>query len=80
MLREKAENARDYIAKLHVMIYEMEAMDDSLVGFDFLDCLKESKELENNKFKALSDLIAQTEEAIRLKEGHVDVMDLELDY
>ncbi|GJR24952.1 hypothetical protein Tco_0973479 [Tanacetum coccineum] len=75
-----ADNARDCIAKLHVMICEMVVMDDSLVGFDILDCLKESKELENNKLKALSYLIAQTEEAIRLKEGHVDVMDLEIHY
>nr|GEX68014.1 hypothetical protein [Tanacetum cinerariifolium] len=77
MLRD---NARDYIDKLHVMVCEMEAMDDSFVGFDILDFLKESKELENNKFKALLDLIAQTEEAICLKEGHVDLMDLEIDY
>ncbi|GJW85590.1 hypothetical protein Tco_0158735 [Tanacetum coccineum] len=80
MLRDKADNAKDCIAKLHVMICEMEAMDDSLVGFDILDCLKESKELENNKLKALLDLIAQTEEAIRLKEGYMDLMDLEIDY
>nr|GEX95052.1 hypothetical protein [Tanacetum cinerariifolium] len=45
-----------------------------------LDCLKESKQLKHNKLKAISDLIAQTEEAIRLKERHMDVMDLEINY
>nr|GEZ62496.1 hypothetical protein [Tanacetum cinerariifolium] len=80
ILSEKANNARDYIAKLHVMICKMEAMDDSLVDFVILDCLKEYKELENNKLKALSDLIAQIEEAVHLKEGRMDVMDLEIHY
>ncbi|GJS98560.1 hypothetical protein Tco_0819730 [Tanacetum coccineum] len=58
-----------------VMICEMEAMEDRLVVFDSLDCLKESKVVENNKLKALNDLIAQTEEAIRFKERHVEIMD-----
>ncbi|GJZ31846.1 hypothetical protein Tco_0576893 [Tanacetum coccineum] len=80
MLRDQADNARDCIATLHVMICEMKAMDDNLVVFDSLDCLKESKQLENNKLKALSDLIAQTEEAICVKEGHMDVMDLKINY
>nr|GEZ38908.1 hypothetical protein [Tanacetum cinerariifolium] len=80
MILEKADNARDCIAKLHVMICELEAIDDSMVGFDILDCLKESKELKNNKLKSISDLIAHAEEAIHLNEGHVDVMDLEIDY
>ncbi|GJX19026.1 hypothetical protein Tco_0221703 [Tanacetum coccineum] len=80
MLRDQANNARDCIAMLHVMICEMEAMDDNLVVFDSLDCLKESKRLENNNLKDLSDLIAQTEEVIRLKEGYVDVMDLKINY
>ncbi|GJZ55890.1 phospholipase-like protein [Tanacetum coccineum] len=78
LIREKYDNARACLAKLVVMIGEMEAMDDSLVVFDILDCLKESKELENITLKALSNLIAHAEEAIRLKEGHVDVMDLEI--
>nr|GEZ79347.1 hypothetical protein [Tanacetum cinerariifolium] len=71
---------RDYIAKLHVMICKIEAIDDSLVDFVILDCLKEHKELENNKLKALSDLIAQIEEAVHLKERRMDVMDLEIHY
>ncbi|GJZ55891.1 hypothetical protein Tco_0611084 [Tanacetum coccineum] len=78
LIREKADNTKACLAKLVVMIGEMEVMDDSLVVFDILDCLKESKELENITLKALSDLIAHTEEANRLKEGHADVMDLEI--
>nr|GEU34847.1 hypothetical protein [Tanacetum cinerariifolium] len=80
MLRDQANNPRSCIAKLHVMICEMEAMDDRLAVFDSLKCLKESKQDENNKLKSLSDMNAQTEEAIRLKEGHMDVMDLEINY
>ncbi|GKD76764.1 hypothetical protein Tco_1339385 [Tanacetum coccineum] len=67
---------RSYLAKLHVMNFEMEAMDDHLVVFDSLECLKESKQIENNKLKALLDILVQTKDAIRLKEGHVDIMDL----
>ncbi|GKD95886.1 hypothetical protein Tco_1379783 [Tanacetum coccineum] len=80
LIREKADNTKACLAKLVVIIGEMEVMDDSLVVFDILDCLKESKELENITLKALSDLIAHTEEANRLKEGHADVMDLEIHY
>ncbi|GJV83889.1 hypothetical protein Tco_1523787 [Tanacetum coccineum] len=75
MLCNQAETARNCIVHLHVMICEMEAMDDRLVVYDSLECLRESKAIENNKLKALLDLIAQTEEAIRMKEGHVEVMD-----
>ncbi|GJQ94674.1 hypothetical protein Tco_0005813 [Tanacetum coccineum] len=75
LLRDQAETARNCIDQLHVMICDMEAMVDCLVVFDSLDFLNESKDVENNKLKALNDLIAQTEEAIRLKEGHVEVMD-----
>ncbi|GJT13288.1 hypothetical protein Tco_0860330 [Tanacetum coccineum] len=71
---------RACLAKLVVMLGEMEAMDESLVVFDILDYLKESKELENTTLKASSNLIAYAEEAIRLKEGYVDVMDLEIHY
>ncbi|GJY01530.1 phospholipase-like protein [Tanacetum coccineum] len=80
LIREKADNARACLAKLVVMIRELEAIDVSLMGFDILDCLKQSKELENITLKALSDLIAHAEEAIHLKEGHVDFMDLEIDH
>ncbi|GKE38806.1 hypothetical protein Tco_1479361 [Tanacetum coccineum] len=31
-------------------------------------------QMERNKLKALTDMIAQTEDAIRRKEGHVDIM------
>ncbi|GJT04978.1 hypothetical protein Tco_0839440, partial [Tanacetum coccineum] len=66
--------------KLPNYMRELEAKDDSLMGFNILDCLKQIKELENIMLKALLDLIAHAEEAIRLKEGHVDFMDLEIDH
>ncbi|GKB09107.1 retrovirus-related pol polyprotein from transposon TNT 1-94 [Tanacetum coccineum] len=68
-----ANHVRSFLDKLHVMIYEMQRV-CSLVGNDSLECLRESQEMENNKLKALTDLIAQTEDAIRMKEGHVDIM------
>ncbi|GKB75654.1 hypothetical protein Tco_0942549 [Tanacetum coccineum] len=58
LLCDQAETARKCIDQLHVMIYEMEAMEDYLVIFNSFDCLKESKAIENNKLKALNDLIA----------------------
>ncbi|GJW49278.1 retrovirus-related pol polyprotein from transposon TNT 1-94 [Tanacetum coccineum] len=68
-----ADHVRSCLEKLHVMICEMQRV-CSLVGNDSLECLRESQEMENNKLKALTDLIAQTEDAIRRKEGHVDIM------
>ncbi|GJT91611.1 hypothetical protein Tco_1080456 [Tanacetum coccineum] len=44
MLCDQADNARSCITKLHVMICEMDVMDDHLVVFDSLVCLKESKQ------------------------------------
>nr|GEY14378.1 hypothetical protein [Tanacetum cinerariifolium] len=75
MLRDQADNVRSFLEKLHVMIYEMKRV-RSLVGNDSLECLKESQEMENNNLKALTDLVTQTEDVIRRKEGHVDIMEL----
>ncbi|GJZ82188.1 hypothetical protein Tco_0647361 [Tanacetum coccineum] len=75
MLRDQADHVRSCLEKLHVMICEMQRV-RSLVGNDSLECLRESREIENNKLKALTYLIAQTEDAIRRKEGHVDIMKL----
>ncbi|GJT10999.1 hypothetical protein Tco_0858041 [Tanacetum coccineum] len=66
---------RKCIDHLHVMICEMQAIEDHFFVFDSLECVKESKSVENNMLAALKDLIAQTEEAIRINEGHVEVMD-----
>ncbi|GJR53593.1 hypothetical protein Tco_1404114, partial [Tanacetum coccineum] len=63
------------IAQLHIMITEMEAMPDRLKVYDSLLCLKESKAAKNNKLAGLNDLVAQTEEVISMKEGHVKVME-----
>ncbi|GJW55719.1 hypothetical protein Tco_0099804 [Tanacetum coccineum] len=63
------------LEKLHVTICEMQ-MVCSLVGNDILECLRESREMENNKLKALTNLMAKTKDVIRKKEGHVDIMKL----
>ncbi|GJU48775.1 hypothetical protein Tco_1218330 [Tanacetum coccineum] len=75
MLRDHADHVRSCLEKLHITICEMQ-MVCSLVGNDSLECLRESQEMENNKLKALTDLMAQTKDAIRKKEGHVDIMKL----
>ncbi|GJX07213.1 hypothetical protein Tco_0195145 [Tanacetum coccineum] len=75
ILRDQAGHVRNCLEKLHVMIYEMRKV-RSMVGNDSLDFLREIQQMENNKLKALTDLIAQTEDAIRKKEGHVDIMKL----
>ncbi|GJS79682.1 hypothetical protein Tco_0729563 [Tanacetum coccineum] len=75
ILRDQAEMASICVHQLHIMITEMEAMPDRLEVYGSLLCLKESKEAENNKLAHLNDLIAQTEEVIRMKEGHMEVME-----
>ncbi|GJR14821.1 hypothetical protein Tco_0797473 [Tanacetum coccineum] len=75
MLRDQADHVRSCLEKLHVMICDMQRV-RSLVGNDSLECLRESQEMKNNKLKALTELIAQTEDAICRKEGHVDIMEL----
>nr|GEY37853.1 hypothetical protein [Tanacetum cinerariifolium] len=77
ILRDQADHVRSCLEKLHVMIYEMQKVRSTL-GNDSLDCLRESQQMENNKLKVLTDLIAQTEDAIRKKEGHVDIIELSL--
>ncbi|GKD18183.1 hypothetical protein Tco_1207341 [Tanacetum coccineum] len=71
----RLETAKTCIAHLNVMICEMEAMDDHSEVYNSLMCLKESKEAENKKLRGLSCMIADTKESIRLKEGHVEVID-----
>ncbi|GJT78149.1 reverse transcriptase domain-containing protein [Tanacetum coccineum] len=71
----QVETAKTCIAHLNVMIYEMEAMDDHSEVYNSLMCLKESKEAENKKLRGLSYMIADTKESIRLKEGHVEVIE-----
>ncbi|GKF46975.1 hypothetical protein Tco_0136777 [Tanacetum coccineum] len=64
------------LSKLHVMIREMEALEDRLVVFDSLQCLRETQQRENNKLAALTEMMVQTNDGIHEKEGHVDIMDL----
>nr|GEV09564.1 hypothetical protein [Tanacetum cinerariifolium] len=75
MLRDQTDHVRSCLEKLNIMICEMRRV-RSLVGNDSLDHLMENQEMENNKLQALTEMIAQTEDAIRNKEGHVDIMKL----
>ncbi|GJS82855.1 hypothetical protein Tco_0749396 [Tanacetum coccineum] len=75
MLRDQADHASSYLQKLDVMIFKMRQV-RTVAGNNSLDCLKESHQIERNKLKALADLIVQTDDAIRRKEGHVDIIDL----
>ncbi|GJX00603.1 hypothetical protein Tco_0184516 [Tanacetum coccineum] len=54
---------------------EMEEIDNRDEVYDSLFCLRESKAAENNKLLALNDIIADAEEDISVKEGHVEMMD-----
>nr|GEW17979.1 hypothetical protein [Tanacetum cinerariifolium] len=54
---------------------EIEAMPYRLEVYDSLQYLKESKEAKNNKLACLSDLMAQTDEVISMKEGHVKMIE-----
>ncbi|GJY04391.1 hypothetical protein Tco_0370331 [Tanacetum coccineum] len=74
-LRDQAQSSSAQLAHLNILITKMEAMDNRLEVYDSMQCLKESKEAENNKLIGLNDLIALTKENIRLKEGHVEAIE-----
>ncbi|GKE40764.1 hypothetical protein Tco_1464169, partial [Tanacetum coccineum] len=76
LLRDQCEDVRSWLSKLHVMIREIENMDDRLAVFDGLDCLRDTVRSENDKLASLNQLLEQVQEGIHEKEGHVDVMDL----
>nr|GEU92407.1 hypothetical protein [Tanacetum cinerariifolium] len=61
MLHDQADHVRSCLDKLHVMIWEMQKA-HILMGNDSLECIKESQQMENNKLKALTYLIAQIED------------------
>nr|GEZ51716.1 hypothetical protein [Tanacetum cinerariifolium] len=69
--KTEADHVRSFLEKLHVMIYEMGKV-HTTAGNDSLHC----QQLENNKLKALTNFIDQIDDAIRRKEGYVDIMDL----
>ncbi|GJS99238.1 hypothetical protein Tco_0820408 [Tanacetum coccineum] len=72
---DQADTSRTCLAHVNVMIVEMQAMNDRLEVYDSLECLKEFKEAENDKLIALNNVIAETEEKIRLMKGHVQVIE-----
>ncbi|GJS09871.1 hypothetical protein Tco_0366667 [Tanacetum coccineum] len=76
LLCDQCDDVRSRLAKLHVMIWEMEYLEDRLVVFDSLECLRETQGRKNNKLSALTERLVQTNDGIREKEGHVDIMDL----
>ncbi|GJS60261.1 hypothetical protein Tco_0655045 [Tanacetum coccineum] len=71
-----ADDVRNRLTKLYVMIREMKSMEDCLAVYDALDYLRDTHRRENDKLVALTNLLVQTTDGIREKEGHVDIMDL----
>ncbi|GJU56104.1 hypothetical protein Tco_1229818 [Tanacetum coccineum] len=74
-IRDQADTSRACLAHVNVMIVEMQAMNNHQEVYDSLESLKELKEVENDKLIALNNMIFETEEKIRLMEGHVQVME-----
>ncbi|GKE73709.1 hypothetical protein Tco_1535750, partial [Tanacetum coccineum] len=77
LLRDKADDVREDLTNLYLMIREMESMDDRLAVYDGLDCLRDTHRRLNDKLAALRNLIDQTTDGIREKESHVDIIDLD---
>ncbi|GJT37266.1 hypothetical protein Tco_0937131 [Tanacetum coccineum] len=75
VIRDEADSFRDCLAHLNIIIVEMQAMHDHLEVYDSLECLKELKEAENDKLIGMDNVIAETEEKIRLMGGNVRVME-----
>ncbi|GJS24644.1 hypothetical protein Tco_0453276 [Tanacetum coccineum] len=63
MFRDQAAHARSCLENLDVMIYEMRKV-RTVAGNDSLDCLKESHQIKSNKLKALTNLIAETDDSV----------------
>nr|GEU54429.1 hypothetical protein [Tanacetum cinerariifolium] len=59
LLQNQCEDMRSRLSKLHVMIREMEDMDDHLAVFDSLDSLRDTVRSENDKLASLTQLLEQ---------------------
>ncbi|GJR68868.1 hypothetical protein Tco_0014933 [Tanacetum coccineum] len=79
IMREEAQTARNCIAQLNALLAEIEAMGDADDVWDTLMCLRDDIRDENTKLIGLNDAIAQAEDKIATKEGHVKIMQAEND-
>nr|GEY14645.1 glutathione S-transferase T1-like [Tanacetum cinerariifolium] len=61
LLWDQANYVRSRLTKLHIMIREMEAMDDWLAVFDSLDCLRGTIRMENDRLASLTQLLEYNE-------------------
>ncbi|GKA99235.1 hypothetical protein Tco_0827172 [Tanacetum coccineum] len=75
VLRDEAQQSRNCLAQLNAMIVEMEAMDDSDEVYDSLKCLREDMLAENDKLMGLNQFVADAEEDIDMKEGHIQMLE-----
>ncbi|GJX91222.1 hypothetical protein Tco_0344548 [Tanacetum coccineum] len=74
IMREEAQTARKCIAQLNTLIAEIEDMGDADDVFDTLMYLRDDIRDENTKLMCLNDAIAQAEDKIAMKEGHVKII------
>ncbi|GJS54652.1 hypothetical protein Tco_0628014 [Tanacetum coccineum] len=74
IMRKKAQTVRNCIAQLNALIAEIEAIGDVYDVFDTLMCLRDDIRDEYTKMMGLNDAIAQAEDKIATKEGHVKIM------
>ncbi|GKC28705.1 hypothetical protein Tco_1035999 [Tanacetum coccineum] len=70
----EAQTAINCIAQLHALLAEIEAMGEAYDVWDTLMCLRDDIRDENTKLVGLNDVIAQAEDKIATKEGHVKIM------
>ncbi|GJW70401.1 hypothetical protein Tco_0127318 [Tanacetum coccineum] len=79
IMREEAQTARNCIARLNILLVEIEAMGDVDDVWDTLMFLRDDIRDENTKLMGLNDVIAQAEDKISTKEGHVKIMQADND-
>ncbi|GKD16275.1 hypothetical protein Tco_1205433 [Tanacetum coccineum] len=72
---DEAQQSRNRLAQLNAMIAVMEAMDDPDEVYDSLRCLREDRRAENDKLIGLNAFVADVEEDIDMKEGHIQMLE-----
>ncbi|GJV28216.1 hypothetical protein Tco_1384664 [Tanacetum coccineum] len=79
IMHEEAQTAKNCIAQLNALIAKIEDMGDADDVFDTLMCLRDDIRDENTKLMGLNDAIAQAEDKVATKEGHVKIMQADSD-
>ncbi|GKE33337.1 hypothetical protein Tco_1452659 [Tanacetum coccineum] len=74
-LAKLTQQSRNRLAQLNAMIVEIKAMDDLNEVYDSLKCLREDLLAENNKLMGLNEFVADAEEDIDMKEGHIQMVE-----